>query len=292
MSRRASAKTLLAFALLCLVWGYNWVLMKQALQYAAPFDFVAWRTLPAALLLFAVMLVRRQSLAPTAPLALFLLGALQTAGFLGLATWALLEGGAGKTAVLAYTMPFWTLMLAWPLLGERLAPAQWLAAAIAFTGLVLVVEPWRLSGNLASDLLAIGAGISWAASAVLAKWLRARRSIDLLPLTAWQMLFGALILTLIAVLVPSRPIQWTPEFVAILLYNVAPATAGAWLAWLHLLHRLSAGAASLSVLLVPVVGLLASRMHLDERPGAVELSGMILIGSGLLLLYRVGRRAI
>ncbi|MCK7498266.1 MAG: hypothetical protein MZW92_52155 [Comamonadaceae bacterium] len=45
--------------------------MKQALQYAAPFDFVAWRTLPAALLLFAVMLARRQSLAPTAPLALF-----------------------------------------------------------------------------------------------------------------------------------------------------------------------------------------------------------------------------
>ncbi|MCK7498265.1 MAG: EamA family transporter [Comamonadaceae bacterium] len=143
-------------------------------------------------------------------------------------------------------------------------------------------------GNLASDLLAIGAGISWAASAVLAKWLRARRSIDLLSLTAWQMLFGALILTLIAVLVPSRPTQWTPEFVAMLLYNVVPATAGAWLAWLHLLHRLSAGAASLSVLLVPVVGLLASRMQLDERPGTVELSGMILIGSGLLLLYRAG----
>ena len=292
MSRHADAKVLLAFSLLCLVWGYNWVVMKQALQYAAPFDFVAWRTLPAALLLFAVMLARRRPLVPTAPLALFVLGTLQTAGFLGLATWALLEGGAGKTAVLAYTMPFWTLMLAWPLLGERLAPAQWLAAAIALSGLVLVVEPWRLSGTLASDLLAIGAGISWAASAVLAKWLRARRSIDLLSLTAWQMLFGAIILTLIAVLVPSRPTQWTPEFVAMLLYNIVPATAGAWLAWLHLLHRMSAGTASLSVLLVPVVGLLASRMQLDERPGAVELSGMILIGSGLLLLYRTGRRAV
>lgn len=292
MSPRAGAKDLLTLALLCLVWGYNWVVMKQALRYAAPFDFVAWRTLPAALLLFAAMAARRQPLAPSAPLALFLVGTLQTAGFLGLATWALLEGGAGKTAVLAYTMPFWTLMLAWPLLGERLVPAQWLAAGIALAGLVLVVTPWGMSGTLASDLLAIGAGVSWAASAVLVKWLRARRNIDLLSLTAWQMLYGALVLTVIAVLLPSPPIQWSPEFVLILAYNVVPATAGAWLAWLYLLHRLSASAASLSILLVPVVGLLASRMQLNERLSTVELSGMILIAGGLLLLYRAGRQKV
>jgi drug/metabolite transporter (DMT)-like permease len=272
------------FGLLCLVWGYNWVVMKQALAYASPFDFAAWRTLPAALLLFGVMLARGQSTAPPAGGALILLGLLQTAGFIGLATWALVEGGAGKTSVLAYTMPFWTLVLAWPALGERLARRQMLAAGIALAGLVLVIEPWQLGGKLTSSLLALGAGISWAASAVLAKWLRARRRIDLLSLTAWQMLVGATVLTAVAVALPAPPVRWTAEFVLMLLYNIVPATAGAWLAWLYLLHRLSASAAGLSVLAVPVVGVLSSRLQLGEQPDAVEMGGMLLIAAGLVML--------
>jgi drug/metabolite transporter (DMT)-like permease len=220
-----------------------------------------------------------------------LLGLLQTAGFIGFATWALVEGGAGKTSVLAYTMPFWTLLLAWPALGERLRPTQALAAGIALAGLVLVIEPWHLAA-LKSSLLALAAGISWAASAVLAKWLRARRSIDLLSLTAWQMLFGALVLTAVAALSASPPVRWTPEFVLMLIYNVVPATAGAWLAWLYLLHRLSAGAAGLSVLAVPVIGVLSSRLQLGEQPGAAEVAGMLLIAAGLILLHRPVRGAI
>ncbi len=289
MRRFARALPGVAFTLLCLVWGYNWVVMKQALAYASPFDFAAWRVLPAALLLFGVMLARGQSIAPPAGAGLVLLGVLQTAGFIGLATWALVEGGAGKTSVLAYTMPFWTLLLAWPVLGEKLGREQALAAAIALAGLVLVIEPWRLGGGLKSSLLAVGAGISWAASAVLAKWLRARRSIDLLSLTAWQMLFGALVLTAVAAATPGPPIRWTPEFIVMLAYNIVPATAGAWLAWLYLLHRLSAGAAGLSVLAVPVIGVLSSRFQLGEQPGLVETAGMLLIAVALVLLHRPGR---
>lgn len=292
MSRLARALPGVAFALLCLVWGYNWVVMKQALAYASPFDFAAWRVLPAALLLFGVMLARGQSIAPPAGAALVLLGVLQTAGFIGLATWALVEGGAGKTSVLAYTMPFWTLLLAWPVLGERLGRAQALAAGIALAGLMLVIEPWRLGFGLKSSLLAVGAGISWAASAVLAKWLRARRSVDLLSLTAWQMLFGALVLTAVAAATPAPPIRWTPQFIAMLVYNIVPATAGAWLAWLYLLHRLSAGAAGLSVLAVPVIGVLSSRLQLGEQPGLVETAGMLLIAIALVLLHRPARDGI
>lgn len=291
MTRSRGIWPALAFALLCLVWGYNWVVMKEALAYASPFDFAAWRTLPAALLLFGVMLARGQSLAPPGGGALILLGLLQTAGFIGLATWALVEGGAGKTSVLAYTMPFWTLLLAWPVLGERLGRAQTLAAVTALAGLVLVIDPWHLAG-LKSSLLALAAGISWAASAVLAKWLRARRGIDLLSLTAWQMLIGALVLAAVAGIYPSPPVRWAPEFVAMLIYNIVPATAGAWLAWLYLLHRLSAGAAGLSVLAVPVIGVLASRLQLGEQPGGAEAAGMLLIAAGLILLHRPVRSGV
>jgi drug/metabolite transporter (DMT)-like permease len=40
-------------------------------------------------------------------------------GFTILQTSALVEGGPGKTSVLIFTMPIWTLLMSWPLLGER-----------------------------------------------------------------------------------------------------------------------------------------------------------------------------
>jgi len=283
-------KALAALALLCLIWGYNWVLMKEALQYASPFDFVALRTAPSALLLFAIMAARRQPLRPQAPGALLLLGLLQTTGFIGFVTWALVEGGAGKTAVLAYTMPFWTLLLAWPLLGEKLRGAQWLAVLLALTGLVLVLEPWHLAGSLASKLLAIAGGVSWALAAILAKRLRAKHTLDLLAMTAWQAFFGAIPLLALALLLPSTPVHWTPYFMLILLYNIVLGTALGWMIWLYILHRVSAGTAGLSVLVIPVIGVLASRLQLGERPGVTELTGMFTIGAAMALLSWVNLR--
>lgn len=270
--------------ILCLLWGYNWVMMKEALRFAAPFDFVALRAIGGALLLFLAMVARRQRLRPQAPLAYFFFGLFQTAGFLGLSTWALVEGGAGKTAVLVYSMPFWTLLLAWPLLGERLGACQWAAVLVALIGLVLVLEPWRLDTAPTSKLLAVGAGISGAVSTVYAKWLRASRPIDLLSLTAWQMLFGGLVLGVIAVVVPGPGISWTPYFVGVLSFNIVLGTAAAWLIWLYVLHRISASIASLSLLMVPVIGVASSRLQLGEVPGGTELAGMLLIGSAILIL--------
>jgi len=51
----------------------------------------------------------------------------------------LVSGEAGKTAVLLYTMPFWVILLAWPILGERIRGLEWLAVILAFAGLVCIV---------------------------------------------------------------------------------------------------------------------------------------------------------
>ena len=51
---------LLALAALSLIWGYNWVVMKQVIQYVDPFDFSAIRTVLGAVTLFLVLLVLRK----------------------------------------------------------------------------------------------------------------------------------------------------------------------------------------------------------------------------------------
>ncbi|HUN30145.1 MAG TPA: DMT family transporter, partial [Alphaproteobacteria bacterium] len=115
---------LLALAFLALIWGYNWVVMKIAVTDASPFTFAAWRTLGGGVALLATALVLRKSLRPQFPATFFWIGFFQTACFVGLVTWAVVSAGAGQVAMLAYTMPLWVALLAWPLLGERIGPLQ------------------------------------------------------------------------------------------------------------------------------------------------------------------------
>ncbi|MDD3674302.1 MAG: DMT family transporter [Thauera propionica] len=280
---RPAPIAILALVVLSLIWGYNWVVMKQVMQYVDPFDFTAIRTLLGAATLFVVLALLRKPLKIAAVPQVLLLGMLQTGAFTILIQWALVAGGAGKTAVLVYTMPFWTIPIAWWVLGERVRGLQWLAVAIAACGLVLILEPWALRGSLFSNLLAIGAGLVWAASAVQAKRMRRDHQYDLLALTAWQMLFGALAVCVVAVLHPSRPIDPTPYFFGAVVFNAVFATGLAWLLWLFILNNLSAGMAGLSALGIPMIGVLAGWIELGERPSTAEFAGMLLIGGALAL---------
>jgi len=282
-----------ALALLALIWGYNWVVMKIGLGYAQPFTFSALRTFLGALSLFLLLIVLRRSLRPQAVGFTIVIGLLQTTGFTGLLMWALQSGGAGKTSVLTYTMPFWLLLLAWAFLGERLRGTQWLAAGLALAGLLLILSPWHLQGAF-SSVLALAAGISWAASALVVKTLQKRRHVDLLSLTTWQMLFGSLPLVLIAVLNGGGAPEWSAPFIWALAYNVVLGNALAWLLWLFALRKLSAGAAGLGTLATPVIGVAAAWLQLGERPTAGEAAGMALIIAALAIVTArgvlVGRR--
>lgn len=275
---------LFALGLLSLIWGYNWVVMKQVIQYVDPFDFSAIRAALGAATLFLVLVLLRRPMRVGAVRQVVLLGLLQTAAFTALIQWALVAGGAGKTAVLVYTMPFWVIPMAWWALGERVRGLQWASIAIAGGGLVLVLQPWAMGGSGFSNLLAVVAGITWAASAVLAKRMRQNHAFDLLALTAWQMLFGALALCVVALLHPSRPIDPTPYFFGALVFNAVFATGLAWLLWLYVLQRLSAGMAGLSALGIPLIGALAGWIELGELPNTAELTGMALIVGALAMM--------
>lgn len=274
-----------ALLLLAVIWGYNWVVMKQALAFIGPFQFGAVRTFLAAVFLFALLWLLKKPLRPQHLLRMTVIGVLQTSGFTGLIIWALVEGGAGKVAVLTYTMPFWVMVLAWPMLGEKIRGMQWLAALASVGGLVCILEPWHLHGSLLSNALAVMAGVCWALAVVLAKRLHHQApEMDLLSFTAWQMLVGSLPLVMTGLLIPAAPIQWTPYLFGALAYNIIACNALAWLLWLFALRRLPAGVASMISLLAPVIGVLAAWMQLNEVPSRLEMAGMLLIAMALAII--------
>ena len=280
-------QTLLAWGALLvmgLLLGYNWVVMKSALDYAHPAVFAAMRVTLAGVLLFLLLILLRKPLRPPDWRLTLPIGVLGTSAMMGLVFWALKTGGAGKTSVLAYTMPIWLLILSSVFLRERVRGMQWLFVGVALAGLIFVISPWNIKGTLTGNLLAVAAGMCSAISSIFVKLLFRSRKVDLLSLNAWQMLFGCVPLIVIAVLTADSGPQWTGRFALMLGYNVVLASALSLFLWFYTLRHLSAGTAGLGRLLAPVIGVIAAWIQLGERPDGYEITGMVLIMAGVAAL--------
>ncbi len=283
-SETTTGKPILALAVMSLIWGYNWVVMKVALRFCDPFVFSAIRVFPAAIILFGILLLSKKDWRPRQVKWTVLLGLLSTTVGLGLPIWALVNAGAGKTAILLYTMPFWVILLAWPILGERMRGLDWLAVFLAFTGLALIMDFHAVGAKLWSSILAVIAGIAWAGSAIITRIMRRDPDFDVLSVTTWQMIYGVGPLIVMAVFVPSPPTQWTPVFIAVMFYNVILVSVVAFLLWFYVLERIPAGMATMGTLVTPVLAIISAAIQLGEIPSSREALGIILILSGIGLL--------
>ncbi|MDA8361659.1 MAG: DMT family transporter [Gammaproteobacteria bacterium] len=280
---RSRALPLAALGLLTAIWGYNWVVMKVALADCPPLLFAALRVLAGAATFVPVLLVLRRPLAPPPLRYVIPLGLLQTTGFVGFALWALAHGAAGTTAVLVYMMPIWLMILAWPLLGERIRGLQWPALFLALAGVLCIVAPWQTHAPLLGTGLALASGLFWALSAIWQKR-QAPAGLDLLRVTFWQMITGGGVLAVMAACLGPLSVHWTGLFVGALLYNAIPGTTVALALWGYALHNLRPGIAGMATLVGPLIGVLAAWLQLGERPVFLEGMGMLAIFAALALV--------
>ena len=177
---------------LTLVWGFNWTAMKVAISDIAPFTF---RTLCLGLgsgVLFAFLRAGGQPLAiPRDQWKRLVLIA-----FFSITLWNLLVVfglallPSGRAAILAYTMPAWSIPLSVLFLGERLTGRKLLGLALGMAGMALLVwdEFHRIQGAPRGALLVLGAAFTWAIGTILQKKYPVRA--PLAAFTAWLMLLG------------------------------------------------------------------------------------------------------
>ena len=286
-SRRAAYVALL---LLTLVWGSNWIVMKAALLHADPLVFNSHRTWLAVLVLFAALFARGGRVLPQNWKAVIFTGFFQTMVNFGATTMAVAGGGAGRASVLVFTMPFWTLLIAWPILHERVRARQTAAIAFAFVGLILLVSPWSWHGDVTPKLWAVLSGLAWAAGTVAMKYYQREPGFDLLAFITWQMALGALPLTVLPWLFGATPTEWSIAQAALLFYASIIATAGGFLIWMEILRWLPAGTASLNVFAIPVIALILSMIVFEERLTDGEWFGIALVAIGLVVLTVETRR--
>ncbi len=272
-----------AVVLMAAIWGYNWVALKMITPDVSPFVLSAMRVVTATLVLFLAAVVLRRPLGSPPPWPTFVAGMLQSGIFIILQNFALLAGGVGKTAVLTYTMPFWVVIIAPFAIGERITPSRAAALALGLAGLACVLFPLDMQHALLSKILAVSTAVLWAAGVLYTKHLRSKYTFDTLGYTAWQMFYSVPLLVLAALVMPGAAYHPGPHFWPLFLAVAVGGTAGAFLLFMFVVSRLSAGGAGLSALLVPVMTLVNAALWLGEWPTPIETAGTIFILAGLAI---------
>jgi drug/metabolite transporter (DMT)-like permease len=264
-------------------WGLSWPALKIALDHFPPFSMrVGTCVLGASALLGRDLRIRT----PIQRLHIAVAGFLNVACFSLLTAFAQLATTTSRVAVLTYTMPIWAALFARLVLGERLNLMRGISLGLCACGLAVLVYPLLGLSDLAGLALALATAVSWAAGTVYLKW--ARIEGDPIAVSAWQVIV-ALAATLIGVVLVEGSLQlWPPHprGLLALVFSGLLGSALAYVLWFEIVRRLPATTASLGLLSVPVIGVVASVMVLGERPTPSDAVGftLILAASACVLL--------
>ena len=273
-----------ALAAIWLIWGLNWVVMKSANTYFPPILFVAWRFGSGALILLAVAYWRKIPLPDAKFLPwIILTGLLQLTLNNVTAQVGMQSISAGMAAVLNYTAPLWTAILAHFALNERLTRVKLFGVLLAIVGLYVLMGLQGVE-DLTSAFIIISGAVCMACSNIIVK-LRLTKC-DMVQLTTWQMVFGAAALIIYVTLFPQGDINWCLPAVLCVLYNGVLASALAFFLWNYVLSHIEASTASIATLVAPVVGVLGGVAILGEPFTAYIVLGIVLIFAGILIVVK------
>lgn len=276
-----------ALVLLYAVWGFNWVVMKEATLFFPPLTFSSFRFLTAAVVL---LLINRWLHLPVPPRPYWkwiaITGILQMAVNIGGVQVSMQYLDAGLVAVLNYSMPVWMTILAYFFLHEPFTKRKVAGIAACMVGMCVLMNI-QGGGNFAAILLALGASIAWAIAGVIVKIQNERhveQECSMIQYTTWQIVTGAVVLLVYSSLFETGPLTWNMMSVGCVLYNGILASALAFFLWNYILTHMEAGKASVAVLGVPVVGVISGILVLGEQLHWHTALGMALIFAGILLI--------
>ncbi len=273
-------------------WGVNFPIAKFVLGYMEPVVFSATRYFTAAAILFTLLILNGQSLKINLKEA----GMLILIGFLGI---ALFQGGwayglslttASKASILVATSPVFGALLV-SFRGEKTSFLGWVGVLISLAGVAVIInnsltEITVGGGSFFGDLLVVGAAFVWAIYTVVSGPMVMTRG----PLwvTAWAMLFGAIILTL-------------ADLPAVLNTNYGAIPTLGWVAWFATailggalafvwycsgISRLGVARGMAYSFLIPVVAIATSIAFFGETLSFVQIGGVVIVLAGIQLTRR------
>ena len=281
----------LAFlAITSICWGFNWPIIKFLLGELPPLTLRGTTGVIGAGLLALLALLRGQSLKVPAAIwpRLWLAALLNVTGWMVLMGLALMWLPASEAALIAYTMPVWASILAWPVLGERPTLLRTIGLVMAFAGLASIMGGNGLTATAAKlpgILMALGGAFGFALGTVLAKKLPIH--LPAIPAAAWQIGLGCLPIALVGPCIETTDLaRVTPLGWWLLVYAVVIQFCVAYLSWFAALARLPASVAAIGTMAVPVIGVVTAAIALHEPLGPGQIAALFFTLSGVVLATR------
>jgi drug/metabolite transporter (DMT)-like permease len=267
------AEIRLLAAVLCSLWGTQFVVQRIALEEASAPWVAAGRAGVAALVLLP-LIGRLRGLGRRGWLTVIILGVTNQAAFVGLQVAGLSTVGAGPAAAIVYLQPVLVVLAAGPVLGERLTARKLVAAVLGFTGVAIVGLHQASEASVAGVLFLLGAAVSWTVGTLVTS----AAAEPIVPLVVGQHLLGAPALLAAAAIAEPFP-HVSAKLAACVLYAGAAGSALAWMIWSSLMRRGDTAVVSTWLFAVPVLAAVLGVLWLDE-PLSIEL----LVGIALVAL--------
>jgi drug/metabolite transporter (DMT)-like permease len=287
---RIAPAGLMFLAITSVGWGINWPINKYLLSELPPLTMRGSTGVVGALLLALIAIFAGQGLhVPRAHWLRLLLG-----GLLNVACWTVFVGlallwlPASEAALIAYTMPIWASVLAWPVLGERPNLLRIASLLMAFAGLAAIMGGNGLAGSmvkLPGIILALLGAIGFACGTVLTK----KMPLQLPPLTAatWQIGIGSLPVAAAGFLFETADVAAVSSLGWVLIaYATVIQFCVAYVTWFAALARLPASVAAIGTMAVPVIGVAVAAIWLHEPLGIGQISALIFTLAGVALATR------
>ncbi len=281
---------------LTLGWGFNWPMMKLVVTEMAPMRFRTLCLVAGAAGLFTVARANGHRLVVPAgqwprliAMALFNICGWNICAIYGVSLMA-----SGRAAILGYTMPVWSVPLSVWLLGEPFTRRRALGVALGLSGMLFLLggEIQAVGRSPLGALCMLGAASTWAVGTVIMK----RWPVDLpvSSLTAWQMVIGLGPILGIALFVeqgPFNPFVLSTGPLLGVLFNLVVAFNFCYWAWNKIAIVAPLSVSSLSVMMIPVVGVFSGFLVLGEIPRWSDYAALILVVGSLATVLRPARTA-
>lgn len=284
-----SRKDWILLVLLTLVWGINWPIMKMGVQDFPPISFRVLSMLVGLPILW--LTARAQGVTLKVPrerwmdlIKLMIPNMLIWHVFIIVAVKLL---ASGRAAILGYTMPVWATLFALVFFSERPTRAAWIGIGCAMAGALLLLssEFGTLAGNPLGTILALIAAAGWGYGTVRLK--HSKIGIPTISLTFWMISLSMLSMAIIAALLENQAwhIPDTATTTAIV-YNGLIIFGFAHVVWFNLARNLPPVASSLSIMMIPILGVFSGAWMLGETPHWQDYAamGLIVVAMSTVLL--------
>ncbi|HZW61134.1 MAG TPA: EamA family transporter [Candidatus Babeliales bacterium] len=274
--------------LITAIWGMNFVVIHLGLKEVSPQILCCIRFFLAS---FPMILFVKRPSVPFKEIAIysFVMFILQ---FTFLFTGMKVGMTAGVASLLMQTQIFFTVFLAFSVLGEKLNRWQIIGALISFSGIILVGKNLGNSVSLLGFILTIAAAGSWGMGNLISKRIG---KVNMFSLVIWGSFIAWPPLLLVSIVFDGpdkfiyslEHLSWLSVFS--IAYIVYPTTLFGFAAWSWLLSKYPASMVAPFTLLVPIFGVLSSAIFLDEPLQPWKLIAAALVISGLCINLLIPR---